>query len=370
MDLIGTREITTPRCIYQHPAEDVLECTLHGFGDASQKAYCAVIYFVYRTNIGIYVRLLTSKARVAPLKTTSIPRLELMSARLLAQVMNSVIVSLENQVKVDSIKFWLDSMTALYWIMNRGEWEQFVRHRVNEILKLTNKGDWGHCPGRENPADIGSRGVVASQLKDNQLWWVGPDWLAKSEDEWPSGKVTDKTASVLEEECKSVIMVVEVKESARVSNLINLKDYGAAEDLFRLTAWVLRFVFNVQAKARNTDRHRGYLKVDKLVEAENLWIKDAQMELKTDKKYPQLSNSLGLMEEEGILLCKGRFKNSDLEFKTKHPIIMPKDHRLTELLVEKCHSEVHHCGIRATLSRMRTKYWVVKGRQMIKKVIG
>ena len=199
---------------------------------------------------------------------------------------------------------------------------------------------------------------------------MGPDWLAKSEDEWPSGKVTDKTASVLEEECKSVINVVEVKESARVSNLINLKNYGVAEDLFRLTAWVLRFVFNVRAKARNTDRHRGDLKADELVEAENLWIKDAQMELKTDKKYPQLSNSLGLMEEEGILLCKGRFKNSDLEFNTKHPIIMPKDHRLTELLVEKCHSEVPHCGVWATLSRMRTKYWVVKGRQMIKKVIG
>ena len=49
MGLIGRREITTPSGIYQHPAEDVLECTLHGFGDASKKAYCAVIYFVYHT---------------------------------------------------------------------------------------------------------------------------------------------------------------------------------------------------------------------------------------------------------------------------------------------------------------------------------
>ena len=72
-----------------------MECSLHGFGDASKRAYCAVIYFVYRTNVGAYVRMLTTKARVAPLKETSIPRLELMSARLLAQVMNTVRDSLK-----------------------------------------------------------------------------------------------------------------------------------------------------------------------------------------------------------------------------------------------------------------------------------
>ena len=89
-DLIKTREIVTPRCIYQHPIEEVVECSLHGFGDASKRAYCAVIYFVYRTNVGVYVHMLTTKARVAPLKETSIPMLELMSERLLAQVMNTV----------------------------------------------------------------------------------------------------------------------------------------------------------------------------------------------------------------------------------------------------------------------------------------
>jgi hypothetical protein len=69
------------------------------------------------------------------------------SARLLAQLMNSVKGALGTQVKIDFTCFWLDSITALYWIRNRGEWKQFVHHRVNEILKLTNKEDWGHCPG-------------------------------------------------------------------------------------------------------------------------------------------------------------------------------------------------------------------------------
>jgi hypothetical protein len=369
-DLIVTKELNTPRCLYQHPAEHILECTLHGFGDASKKAYSAVIYFVYRTDVGVYVRLLTSKARVAPLKTTSIPRLELMSARLLAQVMNSVKVSLHNQVRVDGTKFWLDSMTALYWIMNKGEWKQFVHHRVNEILKLTNKGDWGHCPGRENPADIGSRGLVASELKQSQLWWVGPDWLTKTREEWPKFEATNKSPTVVEEERKSAVMVLEVREPLGVGRVLNINNYGTAERLFRITAWILRFGFNARAKAKKTERRSGELHVNELVGAEKLWIREAQAELKAERKYDQLSNSLGLIEENGILICKGRLKNSDLEFDTIHPIIIPKNHRLTELLIQKCHNEVHHCGVRATLSRLRTKYWVVKGRQAVKRVLG
>ena len=81
--------------------------------------------------------------------------------------------------------------------------------------------------------------------------------------------------------------------------------------------------------------------VVELVEAEGFWIKKAQTELKEQKNYEQLSNSLRLMEEEGILRCKGRLKNSDLELSARYPIILPKDHRLTELLVRKSHSDVH-----------------------------
>lgn len=75
-----------------------------------------------------------------------------------------------------------------------------------------------------------------------------------------------------------------------------------------------------------------------------------------------------MIEEEGISRCRGRLQNSDLEY-AKYPILVPKNHRLTELIVQRCHREVHHGGVRATLSRLRTKFWVVKGRQMVKKIL-
>ena len=165
-DLTITNEIRVNRCLYDSVgAEEVTECYLHGFRDASKKAYCALIYFVYRTTDGkTHVRLLASKTRVAPLKELSIPRLELMSARILAQLMHTVKNALRSQRKLNGVKFWLDSKTALSWIQNKSEWKQFVRHRVNEILKLSNKEDWAYCSTEENPADLGSRGVLASQF--------------------------------------------------------------------------------------------------------------------------------------------------------------------------------------------------------------
>ena len=148
-----TKEIRVNRCLYETGGGDATECYLHGFGDASKKAYCAMVYFVYRTKNGeTHVRLVASKTRVAPQKELSIPRLELMSARILAQLMHTVKNALQSQLKLDGVRFWLDSKTALSWIQNKGESKQFVRHRVNEILKLTAKEDWAYCPTEKNPA--------------------------------------------------------------------------------------------------------------------------------------------------------------------------------------------------------------------------
>ena len=124
----------------------------------------------------------------------------------------------------------------------------------------------------------------------------------------------------------------------------------------------------MQTRRKSLEKRNGELSVEELNEAERLWIREAQTGLKVDEKFSQFSNSLGLLEE-GILRCRGRLQKSDLEYNAKYPILIPKNQRLTELIVQRCHREVHHGGVRATLSRLRTKFWVVKGRQMAKKIL-
>ena len=88
-DLKQVKGISIPRCLH-NPGDGNAKYTLHGFGDASTKAYCAVIYLVCETPTTRYSRLICSKTRVAPLKSLTIPRLELMSARILATLMETV----------------------------------------------------------------------------------------------------------------------------------------------------------------------------------------------------------------------------------------------------------------------------------------
>ena len=100
--------------------EATKSCSLHGFADATIKAYCAVVYFVCELVGSFSVELLTSKTRVAPLKMQTMPRLELMSGRILAGLMDTVKNALEREVDIKEIVLWLDCKTALYCINNAG----------------------------------------------------------------------------------------------------------------------------------------------------------------------------------------------------------------------------------------------------------
>lgn len=89
--------------------------TLHGFGDASEKAYGVCVYCVYRTEQGTKNSyLVCSKAKVAPLKTISLPKLEFNAALLATRLVAAVIKALRHPIK--DVHFWSDSTIALYWI--------------------------------------------------------------------------------------------------------------------------------------------------------------------------------------------------------------------------------------------------------------
>ena len=72
---------------------------------------------------------------------------------------------------------WSDSTTVLYWLKDDRSYKQFVSNRTRAISKLIHPDAWGYCPTEEMPEDIGSRGMSAMELKDDELWWTGPKWL-------------------------------------------------------------------------------------------------------------------------------------------------------------------------------------------------
>ena len=123
---------------------------------------------------------------MAPLKTLTIPRLELLSAVLLARLISNVADSLSTRIHLEEPRCFTDSQVALFRIKGTGkDWKPFVQNRVNEVRKWIPVDCWSHCSGKESPADIPSRGLTPLELSVNQMWMGGPEWLKISTDITP-----------------------------------------------------------------------------------------------------------------------------------------------------------------------------------------
>ena len=166
--LQNVEPLILPRCYLFGNPNSISPYTAHGFCDSSKRAYAAVVYLCVNTTCGRYVKFLASKTRVAPVAQQSIPRLELLSPLILA--VTTVVNVLQDEFDIADTVCWTDSKVALFWIT------------VCEIRKLVPPKHWRHCHGTENPANIPSRGMTASELSQVREWREGPEWLSKSEE--------------------------------------------------------------------------------------------------------------------------------------------------------------------------------------------
>ncbi|XP_070141656.1 uncharacterized protein [Drosophila kikkawai] len=227
------REIRIPRWVRFHPAAKV---QYHAFCDASQDAYGAAIFVRVETADGCCAHLLASKTRVAPVRSISIPRLELCGAVLLTELAASVISELPP--KAYEIFYWTDSTIVLAWLGKPAcTWTTFVANRVAKIEQRTNESKWGHVRSEDNPADLAIRGVPPQELKDSTLWWHGPAWLPLMQVQWPSEPLVNPETEMEQRPIKC--------HSATVPPAVDiLERFSTFDRALRVLAYVIRFAKN------------------------------------------------------------------------------------------------------------------------------
>lgn len=134
LGLLLTKHI--PRC-YHDKTTSVLSMELHGFSDASEQAYSAVVYLRMECSDGsMQIGLVSSK----PIKKLTIPRLELCGAHVLARLIHHVRHVLD--IPLDA---WTDSTIVLHWLVGSPKrFKTYVSNRVSNIVELLGPERWHH----------------------------------------------------------------------------------------------------------------------------------------------------------------------------------------------------------------------------------
>lgn len=338
---------------------------IHAFCDASLSAYGVCIYIRSENNGVVNSNILCSKSRVAPTKVLTVPKLELSAALLLAELVHSIS---HLNIFNGNIYCWTDSTIVLSWIQEESSnYQVFVSNRISRIQSLTSNMKWLHVPTNMNPADILSRGATPKELSSSDLWICGPDFLRKNQQYWPAQPPVTKD---LPEKRKSVL----VCSAALVDLSINCKYITSFGKICRVFAYIYKF------GGASVSCRKGPLSTEDVYKGTMLLIRMVQkMSFSSEFKALSLSNKISstsslislnpFIDNFGILRVGGRLKNSLLNFDTKHPIIFPKQHPLTESMITYFHQKNLHAGPQSLLAAIRLQFWPIGGRKEVSRII-
>ncbi|KRZ59301.1 hypothetical protein T02_15048 [Trichinella nativa] len=264
-----------------------------------------------------------SKSRVAPLKTITLPRLEHMAALIAVKLVGFIKNSLA--IPIQRIIFWTDSQIVFSWIRSEAKnWKPFVRNRVKLIQQLTEPKLWKYCSSENNPADLISRGTSVTKLKNCRLWWEGPPSLLNPE---PCEKTCEENTQHPDE----------FEERCLFGGISLINDD------------------QIEYNCRHASKERQEeLTIEELNEAELYWMKPVENET---------------FRDEESLLMEGHLQQSSLPYEHEHRVILQNKLNITDLTIRGEHKHQWHAGVEQTLAALRQRFWILKGRSIVKSVL-
>ncbi|CAI5670611.1 unnamed protein product [Oreochromis niloticus] len=406
LQLLSKFEVS--RCLKPDGFGEITSAQLHHFCDASEDGYGTVTYLLIENICSEqHCAFVMGKARVAPLKSFTIPRMELIAATMASRL--DVLWRKELQMELLDSVFWTDSASVLKYIRSEtSRFKVFVSNRVSQILRVSSSSQWRYVDTASNPADMASRGVKVDVFMKNAKWLSGPQYLLQSRSEWPVYPDDISLLSSDDPEVKTVA-TVSVEQAGENSVTRLFKRFSTWTHLKKSVAWLLKFkdlllsfvkkrrelcsslpqseVSKEQQKSFVEEKLRNFkrtsviknLTVEDLDKAEVAIIKFCQrmrfsLELVSLEKGQPIIKSSPLRRlcpqlQDGILRVGGRLSRSSMPVEVKHPIILAKDQHISELLLRHIHQEVGHGGRNHMLSKLREKYWLIGASTAIRKVL-
>ena len=357
-------QLSIPRCYKPPSIGDPTKIELHTFSDASTKGYgqCTYLRLVDSTN-HVHVTLISSKARVTPLKSVTVPRLELQAARGAIELCQKV----ESELNLSNPRkfFYSDSEVVLSYIKNtEARYHTYVANRIDQIRDGSDPSQWFHVPTAINPADHASRGLSPKQLLSQSCrWFAGPEFLWQEPIAIPAQPKVDLAANNAE---VKVTLTTNTKPifaplSQRISIFSNLDH--ALKIITRIQNMIQKGNLT-----QNEARQRALHTLIKGIQSE--FFNSELNQLKCTQSVTKHSSIIRLnpfVDEGGLLRVGGRLQASNiLSYEEKHPLLLPKGCHLTNLIIGHAHYKSGHLGADYTLSRIRSQgLWIVNGKAAV-----
>ncbi|GFW93555.1 integrase catalytic domain-containing protein [Trichonephila clavipes] len=249
--------------------------------------------------------------------------------------------------------FWTDSQVTLHWIKGPSHrWKPFVANRVREIQSLTDPNSWFHCSGKDNPADLLTRGISVDALTKNSKWWNGSSFLrqidfqTKGLDEAIPKRVYLTEMKKNSNPKEDISLTLTVTKNNFLENIIDISNNYVK--LIRVVSFLYRFIHNCRTRVTKI---KGPLTSQEESHAENWLIHslherefyEEMRKLLAGEPIPMKSKLTPLnvfLDESNIIRVGGRLANSNLNEKAKFPMILPSRNVLTDIILSHYHKNI------------------------------
>lgn len=372
ISLLGTLKISR----YLLLEKTLQKIEIHGFADASIAAYGACIYMrSFYDDGSVCCNLVTSKSKVAPIKSVSLPRLELCAMLVLSKLCYRVVKIFDSKFSFDSINLWTDSQIALFWCKDHASrWSIFVSNRVSQIQELTPHYKWRHIKSAHNPADVLSRGKLSEELIHSGFWFKGPKFLSDPNAILDNYSIPLSIVDPPEEKKVSCAVANIPSECIMWTDIFSR--FSKFSKLQRTVAYIFRYVKNLR---RPKEKLSGPLSVSELNSAmmfvvktlQNLHFSQEISELRNGKKLSNknLHSFNPFLDTNGFIRVGGRLANADIPYEQKHPLVLPSHNQIVRLMLKHEHKRLGHVGAQTVLSNFRQKFWPLNGLRETKRSV-
>ncbi|XP_062541336.1 uncharacterized protein LOC134209365 [Armigeres subalbatus] len=323
----------------------------------------------------------TSKTKVAPLKQLSVPRLELQAAVIGTRLMKTIASS--HTLRIKRKILWTDSNTVLAWLRaDQRRFHQFVAFRVGEILESTDVNDWRKVPSKWNVSDEATKWGNGPDASEESRWLRGPSFLYQDEAEWPGHKEEEWSTA---EEMRNIITI----HRCSVTGTVQFERFSKWERLLQAMGYVRRFLNNCLGKRNNLpcltsknlcskELQEAEIMVLKLVQLEvypqefavlEALQKDSSHHPKQIEKKSRIYKLNPFIGADGLIRKDGRIGAAPaVADDAKFPVILPKDHYVTMLIIDGYHRKLAHANNETIVNELRQRFHVSEIRVAVGKV--